>query len=63
MKPDRVRKKFFLSLTELWCDKRKLLQLGLFLIFIVLFGITRLWKLTILPYGMHIDEACMTYTA
>lgn len=63
MKPDRARKKIFLLLTELWCDKRKLLQLGLFLILIVLFGITRLWKLTILPYGMHIDEASMTYTA
>lgn len=56
------RKKFF-SLTESWYDKRKILQFILFFVLIILFGITRLWKLTTLPYGMHIDEASMTYTA
>ncbi len=35
----------------------------IFAILILLFLFTRLWQLTTLPYGLHIDEASMTYTA
>lgn len=42
-----------------WMTARNAMLLGIF----ILFGFTRLWKLTDLPYGLHIDEAAMTYDA
>lgn len=35
----------------------------IYCILIILFCFTRLWKLTELPYGLHIDEAGMAYSA
>ena len=30
---------------------------------IIVFAVTRLWKLASLPYGLHVDEAAMAYDA
>lgn len=46
-----------------WGDKNKRLGVLFFIVLIALFWITRLWKLMQLPYGLHIDEACMAYSA
>ncbi len=44
-------------------QRRKILGIIILSGIFLLFGITRLWQLTTLPYGMHVDEAGMAYDA
>lgn len=44
-------------------NKKKTINRFIFAGIILLFAITRLWKLNLLPYGLHYDEAGMAYDA
>lgn len=47
-----------------WADMhKKQLIAGIFIFIAVGFGVTRLWQLDRLPFGMHMDEAGMAYDA
>lgn len=46
-----------------WKNRKNLARFLIFFGLIILFLFTRLWKLTSLPYGLHIDEAGMAYSA
>lgn len=53
----------FFTMAELLRDKKKMAAVLVFFALIALFWITRLWKLTELPFGMHVDEAGMAYSS